>query len=323
MTEKVAQANRFDERIVQATGAPLQAERISTIQVNVGMTCNLECVHCHVSSSPRRKEQMDWDTMLHVLRVAREAGASVIDITGGAPEMNPHFRRFVSAARDAGHEVMVRTNLTILLEPGYVDLPEFFASKQIHLIASMPCYTEENVDRQRGSGVYDGSIEAIRRLNAIGYGVRPELPLDLIYNPGGASLPGEQTALEADYRRELAARFGLSFTHLFTITNMAIGRFATQLKSEGKADAYRELLEGSFNATIVAPLMCRHQIDVDWNGTIYDCDFNLALKLPVGNGRPRTIRDFDAGLHGRRIVTGNHCFGCTAGSGSSCGGALV
>jgi radical SAM/Cys-rich protein len=163
----------------------------------------------------------------------------------------------------------------------------------------------------------------MRRLNAVGYGVRADLPLDLVYNPDGASLPGDQAALERDYRRELAARFGLSFTHLITITNMAIGRFATQLKSEGRADAYRELLEGSFNAATVAPLMCRHQIDVDWNGTIYDCDFNLALKLPVGNDRPRTIRDFDAGLHRRRIVTGNHCFGCTAGSGSSCGGALV
>jgi radical SAM/Cys-rich protein len=323
MAETVATANRFDERVTQATGARLHAERISTIQVNIGLTCNLSCVHCHVSSSPRRKEQMDWDTMEQVLRVARDVGASVIDITGGAPEMNPHFRRFVSAAREAGHEAMVRTNLTILLERGYEDLPEFFASKRVHLVASLPCYTRDNVDRQRGEGVYDGSIEAMRRLNAIGYGVRPELALDLMYNPGGASLPGDQATLEADYRRELGDRFGLSFTHLYTITNMAIGRFATELKRASKADAYRELLERSFNPATIEPLMCRHQIDVDWNGTIYDCDFNLALKLPAGNGRPRTIRDFDAGLHRRKIATGDHCFGCTAGSGSSCGGSLV
>jgi radical SAM/Cys-rich protein len=323
MAETVAAANRFDARVREATGAPLHAERISTIQVNIGLTCNLACVHCHVSSSPRRKEQMDRETMGHVLRVARETGASVIDITGGAPEMNPHFREFVSAARAAGLEVMVRTNLTILLEAGYDDLPEFFAAQGVHLVASLPCYTRDNVDRQRGEGVYDESIEAMRRLNAIGYGVRPELPLDLMYNPGGASLPGEQAALEADYRRELADRFGLSFTRLYTITNMVIGRFATQLKREGKLDGYRHLLESTFNADTIAPLMCRHQIDVDWNGAIYDCDFNLALKLPAGNGRPRSIRDFDAELHRRRIVTGNHCFGCTAGRGSSCGGSLV
>lgn len=318
-----ATANRFDARVMESTGGPLHGERITTIQVNIGLTCNLTCVHCHVSSSPHRTEQMDWDTMTHVLRVAGEVGASVIDITGGAPEMNPHFREFVSSARAAGHEVMVRTNLTILLEPGYTDLPAFFASKRVHLIASMPCYTKENVDHQRGDGVYEGSVEAIRRLNEIGYGVHPELVLDLIYNPGGPNLPGNQAALESDYRRELAQRFGLSFSHLFTITNMVIGRFATELKKEKKADAYRELLEHSFNPATVAPLMCRHQIDVDWNGTVYDCDFNLALKLPVGDAKSRHIRDVDAGLHRRRIVTGNHCFGCTAGSGSSCGGSLV
>jgi len=316
-------ADTFDARVAQVTGGPLTAERVSTVQVNIGLTCNLTCTHCHVSSSPRRKEQMSWDTMEHVLRVARECGASVIDITGGAPEMNPHFRRLVSAARAAGHKVLVRTNLTILLEDGYTDLPEFFRDERVHLIASLPCYTIENVDRQRGDGVYAGSVEAMRRLNALGYGSDASLPLDLVYNPGGPSLPGNQAVLEADYRRELWTRHGLVFTRLYTLANMAIGRFAADLKHDAALHTYRDLLLHAFNPDTVAPLMCRHQISVDWNGTLYDCDFNLALRLPVGGRAPRTVRDFDATLHTRRIVTGEHCFGCTAGSGSSCGGALV
>jgi radical SAM/Cys-rich protein len=316
--------NAFDARVVEATGTPLHGERITTVQVNVGLTCNLTCEHCHVSSSPRRTEQMTRETMEHVLRVAREVGAGVVDMTGGAPEMNPHFRRFVTQAVDAGLAVMVRTNLTILLETGYEDLPAFFASKRVHVVASLPCYTQDNVDRQRGDGVYDASIEAMRRLNAIGYGRDAELPLDLVYNPGGTTLPGDQATLEGDYKRELWDRHGLVFTRLYTITNMPIGRFMTALKQEKKVDAYRDLLRSSFNASTVAPLMCRHQIDVDWNGIVYDCDFNLALRMPVrGAGQPLHIRDFDASLHTRRIVTGEHCFGCTAGRGSSCGGALA
>ncbi|HEU4928529.1 MAG TPA: DUF3641 domain-containing protein, partial [Candidatus Krumholzibacteria bacterium] len=214
---------------------------------------------------------------------------------------------------------------TILLEPGYEDLVGFFAAHRVRVVASLPCYTKDNVDKQRGDGVYEGSIEALRRLNAIGYGREPELPLDLVYNPGGPSLPGDQAALEADYRRELWDRHGIVFTRLLTIANMPIGRFMTTLKREGKAVAYRDLLQSSFNQDTIAPLMCRHQIDVDWNGVIYDCDFNLALRLPARNGAdgPIHVRDFDASLHTRRIVTGEHCFGCTAGHGSSCGGALV
>jgi radical SAM/Cys-rich protein len=237
--------------------------------------------------------------------------------------MNPHFRRFVAEARAADLPVMVRTNLTIMLEPGYNDLPEFFAAHRVRIVASLPCYTKDNVDHQRGDGVYDASIEAIRRLNAIGYGREETLPLDLVYNPGGANLPGPQDALEVDYKRELWDRFGLVFTRLYTITNMPIGRFATYLKRERKAEAYQALLRSSFNAATISPLMCRHQIDVDWNGVVYDCDFNLALRMPVGFDQPTHIRDFHPGLHARRIVTGEHCFGCTAGHGSSCGGALV
>ena len=326
MERTALQPNQFDARVTDALGGPLRGERITTVQVNVGLTCNIACEHCHVASSPRRTEQMSWDTMVEVLRVAREVDAGVIDITGGAPEMNPHFRRFVVEATSVGLAVMVRTNLIILLEPGYEDLPEFFASHRVHLVASLPCYTKDNVDRQRGDGVYDGSIEAMRRLNAVGYGHDAGLPLDLMYNPGGANLPGEQAALEADYKRELWDRHRLVFTRLYTITNMPIGRFLSFLKKEKKAAAYRELLQSSFNQDTVAPLMCRHQIDVDWNGVIYDCDFNLALRLPAaGDGRPVPlhIRDFDASLHTRRIVTGEHCFGCTAGHGSSCGGSLA
>lgn len=322
-------ANEFDARVADALGGPLRGERITTVQVNVGLTCNITCEHCHVASSPHRKEQMGWETMVEVLRVARDAGAALVDITGGAPEMNPHFRRFVGEVAEAGLAVLVRTNLTILLESGYEDLPEFFASKRVHLVASLPCYTKDNVDRQRGDGVYDASIAAMRRLNAIGYGKDADLPLDLVYNPGGADLPGEQTALEADYKHELWDRHGLVFTRLYTITNMPIGRFLSVLKKEKKSDAYRDLLRSSFNEGTLSPLMCRHQIEVDWNGVVYDCDFNLALRLPAVKGSdgaahgPVHVRDFDASLHTRRIVTGEHCFGCTAGHGSSCGGSLA
>ncbi len=266
---------------------------------------------------------MQWDTMEHILRVAREINVALIDITGGAPEMNPHFKAFVRAARSQGMPVQVRTNLTIMLEPGYRDMPAFFAEQQVKLVASLPCYLEENVDTQRGDGVYQGSIEVIKLLNAKGYGVDDRLPLDLVYNPVGPHLPPDQESLQEDYKRELSTRYGVSFSQLITITNMPIGRYLSQLKKEKKADSYRSLLRESFNGDTVAPLMCRHQIDVDWDGNIFDCDFNLALKLPVNHGRPQNIREFDATLHTRRVVTGNHCFGCTAGRGSSCGGALV
>lgn len=316
-------SSEFDQRVIEATGGFLTAERVSILQVNIGLTCNLSCVHCHVASSPRRKEQMEWETMEHILRVAREVDCTLIDITGGAPEMNPHFKEFVAAARREGFPVQVRTNLTVLLEPGYEDYARFMADHGVKLVASLPCYLEENVDGQRGEGVYRGSIEAIQRLNAIGYGVEESLPLDLVYNPVGPHLPPDQAALEADYRRELGRGHGIRFTKLITITNMPIGRYMSQLKKAGKADEYRRLLRDTFNANTIPGLMCRHQINIDWNGDMYDCDFNLALKMKVNHGMPTNIRDFDPALHRRRIETGNHCFGCTAGCGSSCGGALV
>ncbi|MBI1374369.1 MAG: radical SAM/Cys-rich domain protein [Phycisphaera sp.] len=317
--------NAFDRAVRDATDDALHAaSRIATLQINVGLTCNLACHHCHVESSPARTEQMDWPTMQAVMDVARRVGADTIDITGGAPEMNPHFRRFVEAARADGRRVMVRTNLTILLEPDYADLPGFFAASRVHLVASLPCYLEANVDKQRGKRVYTGSIDAIRRLNAVGYGGDNALPLDLVYNPGGPSLPPDQASLESDYRRELDERFGIRFTRLICITNMAIGRFLHDLERDGKADAYQRLLRDSFNADAVTPLMCRHQLHVSYDGTLHDCDFNYALGMPCHAALPQNVRDFDAAAFAkRRIATGEHCFGCTAGNGSSCGGALV
>lgn len=341
--------NAFDRAVGAATGAPLHAADIRTIQVNVGLKCNLACHHCHVESGPKRTEEMNWDTMEMVLEAARLAGAQTVDITGGAPEMNPHFRRFVAAARAQGHEVIVRTNLTIALEAGYEDLPEFFRAQRVHLFASLPCYLEVNVDKQRGRHVYVESIEVLKRLNAVGFGIDPGLPLDLVYNPGGPSLPPPQDTLEADYRRELDRQFGLRFTRLYTITNMPIGRFQHDLERDGKGAAYKQKLADAFNPATIEPLMCRHQVHIGHDGVLYDCDFNYALKLGVNADRPVPLRgdepafDPDAGS-GRRvaahirdllselalsrfarrtIATGEHCFACTAGCGSSCGGALA
>lgn len=315
--------NEFDEKIIESTGQPLMSERISIVQANVGLRCNQQCVHCHVAASPKRKEQMSWETMEQVLRVAREIECDLLDITGGAPEINPHFERLVSRACDSDIPVQVRTNLTIHLERGYENTARFMADNRVKLVASLPCYLEENVDRQRGAGVYRGSIRSIRRLNELGYGVRPGLKLELVYNPVGPHLPPDQETLEQDYRRELRERHGIEFTRLITITNMPIGRFIGELKRQKKAEAYRQLLRDTFNSSTIDGLMCRHQINVDWDGNMYDCDFNLALKLKVNHGMPTHIKDFDSQLHGRRIETGIHCFGCTAGRGSSCGGALV
>jgi radical SAM/Cys-rich protein len=314
----------FDERVLTETGDHLHTTDISTIQVNVGLKCNLQCVHCHVASSPRRKETMSWETMEHVIAAARRIRCSLVDITGGAPELHPDLRRFIAVLHEAGISIMVRTNLTVLLEPGMDTMPGFFRDHRVHLAASLPCYLESNVDRQRGEGVFKGSIEAIRVLNALGYGSDPELPLILVYNPVGAHLPPDQKSLEADYRRELGDRFGIVFTRLVAIANMPVGRYVGILKKENALDGYARLLRESFNVATLERLMCRHQISVDWNGTMYDCDFNLAMKLPVDHGAPPHIRDFDPTRHTRRrVATGSHCFGCTAGCGSSCGGALV
>ncbi|MBI3949708.1 MAG: arsenosugar biosynthesis radical SAM protein ArsS [Acidobacteria bacterium] len=316
--------NEFEKKVTEVTGPGLYSLDIETIQVNVGLKCNQACVHCHVESSPLRTEMMDWPTMELISDVAKRTQARLVDITGGAPELNPHLCRFITALRQQGHTVQVRTNLTVLLLPDMETMPAFFRDHQVHLVASLPCYLEENVRRQRGKGVFEKSIEAIKKLNALGYGQNPELPLNLIYNPVGPFLPPDQAKLEEDYRRELWNRFGIIFTKLLTITNMPIGRFQDDLRRQGKDQKYLTLLEQSFNPRTLEGLMCRHQINIDWDGQLYDCDFNLALKLPLDHGAPNHIKDFDPSVWARRrIVTGIHCFGCTAGRGSSCGGALV
>ncbi|MDA1196008.1 MAG: arsenosugar biosynthesis radical SAM protein ArsS [Planctomycetota bacterium] len=328
--QTAAKANAFDRAVYAECGVPLESESLRTVQLNIGLTCNLACLHCHVVSGPKRTEQMSRSTLEQVLRLAQDAGAELIDITGGAPEMNPDFRWFVTAARARGHGVMVRTNLTILLEAGYTDLPEFFHEHGVHLVASLPCYLPENVDRQRGRNVHENSMAAIRRLNALGYGADPGLPLDLVYNPVGAHLPPAQAGLERDYRRVLLGDYGIVFTRLIAITNMAIGRFVRDLDRQGKAEDYLELLRASFNPSTVPGLMCRHQIHVSYDGTLHDCDFNYALDLACthqtadGARVRRSVVDADvATLRRRKIETGEHCFGCTAGAGSSCGGAIV
>jgi len=316
--------NEFERKIAGMCGDGLHSQKIGTLQVNLGLRCNQQCIHCHLEASPLRTEMMGWPVMELVLEAVKISRCRLVDLTGGAPELNPHFRRFVTDLRRKGCTVQVRTNLTVLLEPGMEGLPEFFREHEAHLVASMPCYLEENVSAQRGKGVYEKSIAVIRRLNALGYGVKSSLPLNLVYNPGGAFLPPSQVSLEEDYRRELGNRFGITFTRLLTITNMALGRFQRELVRRNQEEGYLQLLREGFNSRTMEGLMCRHQISVGWDGTLYDCDFNLALGLPVNHGAPDQIHAFrPAELRKRRIVTGEHCFGCAAGAGSSCGGALV
>ena len=310
--------------------SPLTRRRLTTLQVNVGRLCNLACHHCHVEAGPKRTESLTApvaDRLLELLEASREI--EVLDLTGGAPEMNPEFRRLVGAARRMGKRVIDRCNLTILVLPGYEDLAGFLAAEQVEVVASLPCYKLDNVDQQRGRGTFDGSIAALRQLNGLGYG-RPgsALRLDLVYNPLGPSLPPAQQQLEVDYKGQLADRFGIEFHRLLTITNMPIRRFADQLERLGMSEAYQALLVEHFNPATVDGLMCRSQVSVDWLGQLYDCDFNLMLDLPLPAGSRsarRTIWElasFDD-LSGTAIATARHCFGCTAGAGSSCSGALV
>lgn len=317
-------SDAFGDAVRQATSQPLRGATLDTVQVNIGLRCNLACHHCHVESSPSRTEEMSWYTMECVLAAAVAAKAKLLDITGGAPEMHPRFRSFVVAARDRGLDVMVRTNLTILLEPGYETIPEFFRDRDVKLVASLPCYLEENVDKQRGRRVYQHSIDALRRLNEVGYGTSPDLELTLVYNPLGPSLPPAADALEGDYRRVLRDEFGIEFSRLITITNMPIGRFEHDLARDGKLADYQAKLLQAFNPATIDGLMCRNQLHVSHDGTIHDCDFNYALGLKAAADSAQHIRDFNPETHRTRsIITGPHCFGCTAGSGSSCTGALV
>jgi len=267
---------------------------------------------------------MTWETMRHVINVARDLNLQAVDVTGGAPEIHPHLKKFVESLRKDKHTVQVRTNLTVLTEPGFEDMPQFFKEHKVHLVASLPCYMEEEVCIQRGKGIFEKSIHMLKGLNALGYGIEPDLPLHLIYNPVGPFLPPDQSQLESDFKRELDVRFGIHFTELYTIANMPIGRFWERLKKENKDSEYMQLLREGFNCQTVTELMCRHQICVAWDGVLYDCDFNIALGHPVVEEIPKVIKDFSAEVHWRRKVhTGNHCYGCTAGSGSSCSGSLA
>ncbi|MEZ4363068.1 MAG: arsenosugar biosynthesis radical SAM protein ArsS [Kofleriaceae bacterium] len=304
---------------------PLRRGEVTTLQVNVGKRCNQACHHCHVEAGPARVEQMSSQVADQVIEVlARNPSIQTLDLTGGAPELNPNFRRLVLAARRLGRRVIDRCNLTILLEPEQKGLAEFLAVNRVEVVASLPCYSEDNVDRQRGRGVFHNSIAALRMLNALGYGRSRQLALHLVYNPGGASLPPAQGALEASYHERLEREHGVVFDHLYTITNMPIRRFADQLVADGQLEAYLSLLVHHLNPAAVAGVMCREVLSVGWDGQLYDCDFNQMLELPLG-GAPRALAELSslATLVGESIATGVHCFGCTAGAGSSCGGALV
>jgi radical SAM/Cys-rich protein len=301
---------------------PLRRGRTTTLQVNVGKRCDLACHHCHVAAGPKRREALGEKLAARVLELlAREPALDTLDLTGGAPELNPHFRMLVRGARALGRRVIDRCNLTVLFEPGQEDTAEFLACEGVDVVASLPCYSAGNVDAQRGRRVYERSLEALRRLNALGYGAG--LRLDLVYNPLGPSLPPPQAQLEADYRRELGL-LGIRFDRLLTITNMPIKRFARELARRGESEAYQALLVNHFNPATVDALMCRHTLSVAFDGQLYDCDFNQALELPLA-GRRRTLDDVEtlAALEALPVATAPHCFGCTAGSGSSCGGALA
>ena len=319
------QLDRFDSVLQEHDQPPLRATGIEVLQINVGKVCNQTCHHCHVDAGPDRRENMSREVAEAVIGTLEETNIPVLDITGGAPEMNPHFCWLVSEARRLGRHVIDRCNLTILLAPGFEYLPQFLADHRVEVVASLPCYLEENCDAQRGDGVFQRSIEALRQLNQLGYATSPDGPdLTLVYNPVGPSLPPSQAKLEADYRRELKQRYGIVFSKLYTITNMPISRFLSDLLTQGLYEQYMEKLIGAFNPAAVEGVMCRTTLSVDWQGNLFDCDFNQMLQLGVEPNAPQHIRQFDLQqLAARRIVTGRHCFGCTAGAGSGCQGAVV
>lgn len=315
---------RFEDRLA-AHGLELARKPPAVLQINVGKLCNLTCIHCHVNAGPKRKEIMTGETVEQILAWLERKGIQVVDLTGGTPEMIPDFRYFVARLRAMGKRVMDRCNLTILNEPGYEWVADFHARHGVEIIASMPCYSPDNVNAQRGEGVFDSSISALQRLNALGYGTDPTLPLDLVYNPLGAVLPPDQAELEADYKRELREHFGIEFNRLFALANMPIARFTSYLKREGKYEEYLQLLLESFNPASVEGLMCRDTVSVDWQGKLYDCDFNQQLGMNhCKDGEPMKLWELTWDQWQRMpILTGKHCFGCTAGSGSSCGGSLA
>jgi radical SAM/Cys-rich protein len=320
--------NRFAQTLVE-NSLSLRRARLEILQVNVGKLCNLTCTHCHVNAGPRRKEIMTHETVNRIIDWLSKTAIPTVDLTGGAPEMIPDFRYFIEEIRalQPPRHVIDRCNLTILLEAGYKDLAQFLATKKVEIIASMPCYSAENVNAQRGEGVFEGSIAALQLLNSLGYGIDPELPLHLVYNPVGAFLPTSQAELEADYKRELQKHFGIVFNKLYTLTNLPIGRFASYLRHNHKLEEYMELLIEAFNPATMDGLMCRNTISIGWRGEVYDCDFNQQLGMQWSdNGASERLFLWEIDpdeIENREIMTGDHCFGCTAGAGSSCGGAIV
>lgn len=316
--------SRF-EQTLQKKGVALRREIITTLQVNIGKLCNQACHHCHVEAGPKRTEIMEQKTVDRLLELlALEPQIHTVDITGGAPEMNPHFRYFVSEIHHMGKEVIDRCNLTVFYEPNQEDTPEFLAENQIQVVASLPCYLEDNVDKQRGKGVFGKSVSALQKLNSLGYGKEGSgLKLHLVYNPIGAHLPPAQVGLEAAYKKKLQDEFGIQFNSLFTITNMPIKRFAHMLERDGLIEQYMQLLIDNFNPKAVSGVMCNELVSIGWDGKIYDCDFNQMLEMPI-SWQPQTIWDIHKFSElSKTIAMGDHCFGCTAGSGSSCTGALM
>lgn len=315
----------FETRLTQAGVSSLQASGMTVFQINVGKLCNQTCRHCHVDAGPDRTESMSRETAELCMQALAKTDIPTVDITGGAPELNPNFRWLVEQARGLGRHVLDRCNLSVLLIPSQADLASFLASHHVEIVASLPSYQASQTDAQRGDGIFEKSIEALRLLNRLGYG-RPGsgLALNLVYNPVGAFLPPKQGAIEAQFRKELQAKHGVEFNHLYTITNMPVSRYLEFLVESGNYEQYMERLANAFNPAAAAGVMCRYTISVSWDGKLYDCDFNQMLDLPIDHGAPAHIRDFDpVQLNQRQITTRNHCYGCTAGTGSSCGGSVT
>jgi len=314
--------------LMEVTDFPaIRRSRLDTLQVNLGYKCNQSCVHCHVNAGPTRTEEMSRETVFEVIAFLKAASIRTLDVTGGAPELNPHFRLLVKAARDMDVRVIDRCNLTVLEQPGQEDLAQFLAAHEVDIVASLPCYLEDNVDRQRGKGVFETSIRCLQQLNALGYGQADSgLTLNLVYNPQGPVLPPAQAPLENDYRKRLGDNYGIAFNQLYVLTNMPIQRFGSMLISKGQFVQYMDLLKNAYQPQNLDAVMCKTQLSVDWQGYVYDCDFNQMLGLPLAwKAKPRThLRELiGADMSDNPIVVKDHCYGCTAGQGSSCGGALA
>ena len=306
------------ENMIHDPELAMTEEKLSVLQVNLGSLCNLSCKHCHIGAGPNRKEIMTRETMNHVLRILPDFGT--LDVTGGAPEMNPDFRWLIDESSKICHHIMVRSNLVIMTEKGYEDIPGFLAERKIEIVCSLPYYTENDCDRQRGKGTFRAVISMLKELNSLGYGIDESLPLDLVYNPGGAFLPPNQGEIEREYKSRLKSEHGIEFTRLFAITNNPIGRFGEFLKRTKNYDRYMNRLYDAFNPSALEGMMCRFQLSVGWDGKLYDCDFNQPLNMTInGSENISGLQE----IHSRRIRFGNHCYACTAGSGSSCGGATA